>query len=229
MSPPPGLAALTALVAPPSCWACRAPLPRAGGLLCPACTRALPWLGPGACPRCALPAHRARGCPAAGAAFERAWAPLAYSGPARRLVTALKVRGALPVAGLMAAHVAANLPAGIRARGAAVVPVPPQRRRRRRRGYDPAGLLAAHVARRLGVPLVACLARQDHAGPQARLGRHARRAPGRLRLELTAPPPPEVLLLDDVHTTGATLDAAARTLRSAGADVVAAITYARTL
>src|SRR3954470_6322061 len=67
------------------------------------------------CRRCALPSHR-RGCPAAGAAFSRAWAPLAYDGVARDLVAALKFRGALPLADLMAAHVAANLPPDLRPR-----------------------------------------------------------------------------------------------------------------
>ena len=67
---------------------------RAGERLCADCTRALPWLR-GGCLRCGLPAHRGRACPAARAAFPRAWAPLAYEGVARELVAALKFRGAL--------------------------------------------------------------------------------------------------------------------------------------
>src|SRR5215211_689706 len=104
---------LLAVAVPPACAACRLPLGRADLRLCAGCTRALPWLFGRLCPRCALPRHR-RGCPAAGAAFARAWAPLAYDGVARDLVAALKFRGALPVATLMAAHVAANLPADLR-------------------------------------------------------------------------------------------------------------------
>ena len=106
---------LLALLAPPTCLACRRPLGAAGSLLCPGCTRGLPWLrGPG-CPRCGLPRHRRdRGCPAAGAAFALAWAPLAYDGVARDLVGALKFRGALPVARLMGAQLAAGLPPALR-------------------------------------------------------------------------------------------------------------------
>src|SRR4051794_7514266 len=137
--------AAVGLVAPPSCAACR--VPTSGELVCGACLRRLPWLRGHRCPRCALPRHRA-GCPAAAAAFDRAWAPLAYEDPARELVVALKFRGALPLAGLMAAHMAANLPLDLRRPTAAggpvaVVPVPAHRGRRRRRGFDPAALLAA--------------------------------------------------------------------------------------
>src|SRR4051812_33228814 len=103
---------LVAVLAPAACVSCRAPV-GAGERLCPSCTRALPWLRR-ACPRCALPSHRGRPCPASGAAFLRAWAPMAYEGVARDLVAALKFRAALPVANLMAAHMAANLPAELR-------------------------------------------------------------------------------------------------------------------
>src|SRR4051794_12187610 len=106
------LAHVVALLAPPACVSCRAPV-SAGERLCPPCTRALPWLRR-ACPRCALPSHRGRACPASGAAFLRAWAPMAYEGVARDLVAALKFRAALGVANLMAAHMAANLPAELR-------------------------------------------------------------------------------------------------------------------
>src|SRR3954468_585631 len=142
------LADAGALVAPPGCVACRAPTASPHERLCPACSQALPWLRRG-CPRCGLPAHRARGCPAAAAAFPQAWAPVAYEGVARDLVAALKFRGALPVADLMAAHMAANLPPPRRSESAALVPVPALPSRRRRRGFDPAAVLATALGRRL--------------------------------------------------------------------------------
>jgi ComF family protein len=218
---------LVALVVPPACVVCRTALPRVELRLCAECTRGLPWLPAHVCRRCGLPVHR-RGCPAARAAFARAWAPLAYDGVARELVAALKFRAALPVAALMAAHIAANLPADLRA-PAALVPVPPQRARRRRRGFDPAGELTAQLAARLALERAPCLRRRDRGRPQVGATRAQRRRAGRLAIELRGPPPPRALLIDDVHTTGATLDACARALLAGGCKEVTAITYARTL
>jgi len=222
------VAELLAIVVPPACVACRAALPRADLRLCAACTRALPWLPRRTCRRCGLPTHR-RGCPAASASFTRAWAPLAHDGVARQLVAALKFRSALPVATLMAAHLAANLPAELRGVEAAVVPVPPQPARARRRGFDPAGALAAALAVRLGAPEQACLRRRDREARQVGATRTQRRRAGRLAIELRAPPPPRALLVDDVHTTGATLDACAAALVAGGCREVVAVTYTRTL
>ena len=216
---------LVDLLAPPACVACRAPL--RDGLVCGACLRRMPWLRGHRCPRCALPRHRA-GCPAASSAFDRAWAPLAYEGPARDLVRALKFDGALPVAGLMAAHLAANLPLDLR-HGVEVVAVPPHRGRLRRRGFDPAALLAAGLAARAGLPLAPCLKRTDRGRRQVGAGRSTRRSAGRFAAVATAPPPRAALLVDDVHTTGATLEACARALKASGAAWVGVATYVRTL
>lgn len=223
------LAELLAVIAPPACLACRAPLAWAGAPVCAGCLRALPWLRGVRCPRCGLPRHRDGTCPAARAAFERAWSPLAHEGVARDLVAALKFRGALPVARIMAAHLAANLPPDLRAGAGTLVAVPAHPGRRRRRGYDPAGLLAGELAARTGLPLSDCLRRRGRGARQVGAGRAQRRRAGRIEVVLSQAPPAAAVLVDDVHTTGATLEACARALRAGGCRRVVAVTYTRTL
>ncbi len=221
------LAELLALVAPPGCSACRTPLRAGHDVLCASCRRALPWLSASRCARCGLPAP-CRRCPARTAAFSAAWAPLAYEGPARALVGALKFRGALRLADVMAAPIAVGAPPHL-VDGATLVPVPLHPARRRARGFDQAALLAAALARRTGRPVAACLRRRGAATRQLGAGRSARRAAGRIEVHVAGRAPERALLVDDVHTTGATLEACARALRAAGTREVAAVTYARTL
>jgi predicted amidophosphoribosyltransferase len=153
---------------------------------------------------------------------DRAWAAAPYEGVPRRLVVALKFGRRLALAGVAAEAIAAR--AGGEA-GGALVPVPADPWRRRARGFDPAAEIARALARRLSLPLSPCLVRH-----------HRRRQVGRARAErLTCDlgvraimtPPAAVLLVDDVVTTGATLGACARALRTAGCEEILAVTFAR--
>jgi predicted amidophosphoribosyltransferase len=203
------------LLLPATCWSCGAPAGPAAAPLCPACARALPWLGPGE----ALTRGRAVG---------RSFAPLAHAGPARELVHALKFRDAPGVARLMAAHVVLRLPRGLLAPGAVLVPVPAHQGRRRRRGYDHAEALARAIAQRTQAPVRPLLARRaapgEHQRGRTRTGRLAGGGP---EIRARGPVPAHCVLVDDVRTTGATLEACARALRAAGARRVDAIAYAR--
>lgn len=125
----------------------------------------------------------------------------------------------------MAATIVANAPAGMLDHP--VIPVPSPPGRRRRRGFCHAELLAEAVAARTGLPVWHLLERSGDS----------RRQVGRARSERMRKPPRftalqagigQVVLVDDVVTTGATLGACARALREAGCSCEQALAYART-
>lgn len=219
---------LLGALAPDRCLHCRAPAD-AGALLCPGCRGALPWLADGGCARCGLPTPcpPAR-CPARGTALSASWSPLAYEGPARSLALAGKARAPERVAAFLGAAMAQRLPPRLRDGSPVLVPVPADPVRGRRRGADHALLLARRLGRARELPWRAVLARPPAPA------RH-RLAAGRRRGIELAPPralrraPPVVLLVDDVHTTGATLRACTVALQAAGAQEVRAVTAMRTL
>jgi ComF family protein len=198
------------VVAPPFCWACGADA-RAGPL-CAGCRRRLRWLG----------------ADAVTLQGTEVWAPLAYEGPARALVSGLKYRGAAGLASPLAATIAAGAPSALL--GATFVPVPLHPARLRRRGFNQAERLARELARRVGGDVVPCLRRAGRAERQVGRTREERLATGpRFELAPRATAPPHALIVDDVVTTGATVTACAAALRADGVEVQGAIAYARTL
>ena len=208
------------LLAPPLCWGCGG-VARRGQVICRSCRGRLHRLAPEPVWLCGV----------------RVWAPVAYSGPARDLVSALKFRGAVGVADAMAAQIAANAPPELLA-GATLVPVPLHPRRRRSRGYNQADAIAAALGERTQLPLADCLVRRGPAVTQVGRHREERRAGPAGAVELRADgssreprsrAPSRVLLVDDVVTTGATLAACQNALRRAGTSEFSAVVFARTL
>lgn len=193
--------------------------------LCAACGRSC---RPDAvvCTRCGR--RLAAAAPLAGRGapgLDHAWSSAPHEGVARNLVAALKFRRLLPVADLIADRIQWLAPGGLLS--GTVVPVPTAPLRTIGRGFDPAAEIAAALAKRIDAPLRACLVRR---GGGRQLGRRRSERIGHPpRIETRGEVPRSALLVDDVLTTGATLSACARTLRSAGAIRVDAITFTRRL
>ena len=223
------------LLVPPACWSCRGPV-NAGSALCPGCAFDLPWVQPpqvrspgGTGRQCRTDGSRTDGSPAPpGTSITTTATPLTLTGPARDLVHALKFRSAPAVAALMAAHVVHALPAGFFDPRATIVAVPAHPGRRRRRGYDHADLLARAIAARTGQPVAVALARAGgRSAHQRGAGRADRLRGGGLSVTARGPAPARCLLVDDVRTTGATLEACAAALAGSGARRVDAVAYAQ--
>ena len=183
------------------------------------------------CLNCWMPVDAARPCQRCHShrlALCEVRSAFVYDAAARDSVLALKFQGLSAVAPLMAASMATQL-IDWAPSVASIVPVPLAGHRRRLRGYNQSELLAKEVSRLTGISLARqALVRRRSTTPQARLAGDARRrnvagafAPGR------HVPEGSVLLIDDVITTGATLDACARVLLNEGVEAVFALTFAR--
>lgn len=148
-----------------------------------------------------------------------------HGGSLRRCVIALKYRDAPAVARALAPLLAAALESAGMAVPDAVVAAPTTALRRRRRGYDPAVELAAALAAELGVGALPALVRRPGPPQQAARDRAVRMAPApfRFTVAVAGPLPRDLLVVDDVLTTGATLASARRTLLAHGAAVSVAV------
>ena len=211
------LSALLDLIFPAKCPFCGRVLDRPG--ICDTCRGELPWTegadalrrGPGGF-LCA--------------------APLWYQGLAREGLHRFKFRGmssaAAPLGELIAGCAAEHFSGAFDT----VTWVPVSPRRLRQRGYDQAQLLAQATAQALGTEAVSLLAKTGHNAPQSSLTQGSQRR-SNVAGVYTVPQPEavagrRVLVIDDILTTGATLEEAARTLRAAGAAQVVAAVLART-
>ena len=218
--------ALLDILLPPRCALCASPQEP----LCRDCLAGLPYLTGPSCARCgrptALPVGECRECGGRRLEFQRAAAAMAYEGGGRELVRHLKSGRRRALAGPAGATIATLLGGG----GSEVVCwVPGDWWRTIQRGCHPAELLAREVARTWGLPAVDLLEPARLRRPQRGLDTAARRrnVRGAFRARRQAEVPARVALIDDVYTTGATLDACARALRDAGAAVVECFTLAR--
>jgi ComF family protein len=230
--------ALLSVLIAPRCAACTRLLDRpTEGPVCAACWSSILPLTPPLCEICgdplpswrlaALTFARCARCRRLSRPIDRARAIGAYDGALRSIVHALKYDGrrslARPLGTLMKTR-GADILAG----AAIAVPVPLHPSRRRERGFNQAEDLARHV----GLPVVRALRRIRRTPAQAELPAAQRH--GNVKDAFAVQSQDGLLgqivvLVDDVSTTGATLDACARALKNGGAREVRALTAARVL
>lgn len=208
-----------------ACYLCRG---AAAGLLCSACDADLPRLAAPRCPRCALDSAAGElcgRCLAEAPHYDATTAALAYQFPADVLVHALKFRGELALAGLLGSLLRERLDLHLVDH---VVPVPLSAARLRERGYNHAAEIARHVARGK-LDLALCVRSRD-TPPQMELPFAERRRNVRGAFNCTrALAGRSIAVVDDVMTTGATLDEIAAVLKAAGAARVVNWVVTRTL
>jgi ComF family protein len=185
------------------------------------------------CPKCGRPQPSATLCPGClswQAEINGIRSPFRFEGVIRQAIYELKYRNLRAIAKLLARLLGDYLVSNP-VPGEILVPVPLHPKRLRERGYNQSRLLAQELGKLTNLPVVDdCLVRQRHALPQARTSTVAERRSNvadafscrdqRLRGK-------QVLLIDDVSTSGATLDACARALKGAGAISVWGLVLAR--
>ncbi len=196
---------------------------REGDYICSSCRGLLSLITPPVCPICGRPQSGGMLCPGCAdgqAKIDGIRSPFVFDGVIRQAIHELKYRNlralAIPLAELLHDYIVDNpVPGDI------LVPVPLHRKRWRERGYNQSGLLARELGKLSGLPVADnCLVRRHHALPQARSASVSKRR-SNVADAFTCPDgklkDKRVLLIDDVATSGATLNTCAGVLKSAGA------------
>jgi ComF family protein len=217
---------------PPTCLLCGDPGSQ-GRDLCEPCTGSLPYIET-SCPRCALPLAAPEpqicgACQKKPPVFDAAFAPFRYDEPVRHLIQTLKFGARYPGARLLGTLLAERLK-GRADLPEVIIPVPLHAGRYRERGFNQATEIARTVSLHLEIPLDLKACRRVRAtAAQTRLPARERRK--NLRKAFTVRsglPYRHVTIVDDVITTGTTVNELARALRQAGAERIEVWACART-
>ncbi|MDR3298961.1 MAG: ComF family protein [Candidatus Accumulibacter sp.] len=202
-------------------------------ILCAACAGDLPRLPSPHCPRCALPTPQGEVCGRCLAHpphYDRTLAVFDYGFPLDKLIQSFKYGHRLALAAYLGRELA-RLASALEPAPCLIIPLPLHPARLRERGFNQALELARPVAAMLGTPIdtTTCV-RQRHTQAQAGLPWKEREKNIRGAFHCARKLPGQrVLLVDDVMTTGASLNECARTLKRHGATEVVLLVVARTL
>ena len=204
-------------------------IPAASWAICRGCHEDLPWIS-AACQYCGLPlasgAALCAGCLGAPPAFDRSLALWSYTGGIDTLIRRFKLADDLAAGRLLTAIAAAQLRARQWRCPAPMIAMPLHPRRLRQRGFNQARL----IARWLGGPSIETIvARTQHTQSQRQLDAATRQANLRHAFTLKRQPPKAATLIDDVMTTGASLNALAECLRAGGTEHIEVIVLARAI
>jgi ComF family protein len=211
-------------VAPHACLNCGSE----GGLLCEWCfSDCFPPVPP-RCYKCYAATSDSAVCAKCchKTPLKRVWVRTDYDGLARQLVHAFKFERMQATGTIIAEYLQTTIPY---MQNAMIVPIPTASSRLRQRGYDHAKLIAKELSRKTGLPRSALLARHGQTR-QVGTKRAERLQQTQGAFRLSKPKlikDAHILLVDDVVTTGATLEEAARTLKRAGAKTVDAVVFAQ--
>lgn len=221
---------LRSLLPPPRCLLCEDVAPDAAQL-CRRCLADLPWIG-SACKICSKPLSIESICGEClqkSPVYSRAFVPLRYAYPVDHLIQRLKFSEQLAIAGTLSAVLAGAVGRDVLPQ--LLVPVPMHKHKLRERGFNQATEIARHLSDRTGVPLnqTMCL-RLTSTPPQSSLKARARRRNVRGVFGISHMPrgTHHVAIVDDVVTTGATVEEMARVLRKAGVSRIDVWACART-
>lgn len=234
------LASSSLLLLPPRCPLCTAPLPpeQRTGHLCGRCRSRVCPVGTAVCDRCGTPLAAGgrvgtlcRDCLHSPPSFACSRSLYLYTGTVRQLVLLLKSQRRLDVLKAVVELAARPLPAGFDDCDL-VVPVPLHKKRLRQRGCNQSLLLAqGFFGRRSGKIVVKLLERTKNTASQQSLDRR-RRATNLHNAFVVRFPElvsgKRVCVVDDVYTTGATVDECAKVLIKSGASEVYVVTFSRT-
>lgn len=199
---------------------------REGSYICESCRQTLSVVQPPICPKCGRPQYQGVLCPECAERpleIDGIRSPFLFDGVIRRAIHELKYRNLRAVVPLLAELMHDYLIENP-VPGDVLVPVPLHRKRLRERGYNQSALLARELGKLGGLPVVEdCLVRRSYAPPQARsssVGERRSNVAGTFACRDGQLRGRAVILVDDVSTSGATLDACAGVLKSAGVVVV---------